>query len=127
MPLTAEKPTSAYILSLMGGIVIIISGAIIAVIGAGLTSQLGGIGGLIGVFGMITGILVITGAVMMNSRPEQHTVWGIIVVVFSFLSLIGALGGFLVGFVLGLIGGIMGIIWKPSVVQATQEEFSFQP
>lgn len=126
MAQTAGKPTVASILSLIGGIIIIIFGAFFAIVGAGLTSQIGGVGGLFGLFGMVTGVLVIIGAVKMRSRPEQHIIWGVVVIAFSILSWIGSLGGFGIGFIIGLIGGILGILWKPSVVQPAPEEFSTQ-
>jgi len=64
-----------------------------------------------GLMGIIFGVLVITGALMLYSMPVQHSTWGILIVVFSTLSLM-ATGGLLVGFILGFIGGILGITWK---------------
>lgn len=76
-------------------------------------------GGAAGLLGMIWGTLIIIGAVMLYSRPQQHNTWGIIVLVFSLLSWIGAAGGLIIGFLLGLVGGILGVIWKLPVVQQT--------
>jgi len=70
--------------------------------------------GVIGVFGLIFGAVVIIGAVMLNKKPAEHSTWGTVIVVFSVLSIFGsAMGGFGVGLILGLIGGILGITWKP--------------
>ena len=108
-----EKPTAAFVLSLIGGIFIILGGIFLAVLGAAVTFFFGGIGGIFGILGIIWGIIVIIGAVMLNSNTEQHTTWGVIVLVFSIVSWFGALGGFFIGFLLALIGGILGITWKP--------------
>ena len=58
---------------------------------------------------------MIISAFMLNRKPEQHSTWGILIVLFSVLSMLGgAMGGFGVGLVLGLIGGILAITWKPT-------------
>jgi len=59
-------------------------------------------------------ILVLVGAVMLYVNPEKSKTWGVIVLVFSIISLFFALGGFIVGMILGIIGGALGIAWKPS-------------
>jgi len=119
-----EKPTAAFVLSLVSGIFIIIGGLVAAVISAvisgafGVIPGLGRLGGLIiilGVLGFVFGIIVIVGAIMINSGvPEKVKTGSIIVLVFSILSLfVGGTGGFIIGFILGLIGGILGLTWKP--------------
>ena len=70
---------------------------------------------MFGSYGMLCGIGMMIGGTMMDRRPKEHTIWGAIVVVFSFLSL-GATGGLLIGFFLGLLGGLLGITWRPHVV-----------
>jgi len=89
-----ERPTTAFILSLIGGIIVLLSG-------------------LVYPMGILWGLFIIIGAVMMNSRPEQHMLWGIMVLVFSILSLVDAEGGFFIGFISAFIGGLNGILWKP--------------
>ncbi len=70
--------------------------------------------GAMGILGLIFGAIVIISALMLNSRPEQHSTWGSVIVLFSVLSIFGsAMGGFGVGLVLGLIGGVLAITWKP--------------
>lgn len=112
-----ESPTAAFVLSLIGGIFVLLAGVVIGVIGFALTLPLGGFGAALGLLGIAWGVIIIIGAVMMNSRPEQHTMWGVIVLVFSFVSFVGAIGGFFIGFLLALIGGILGITWKPTQPQ----------
>ncbi len=57
---------------------------------------------------LISGIIVIIGAVMLNARPAEHLAWGTIVLVFSLISFTG-MGGFFVGALLGIIGGALAI------------------
>lgn len=119
-----ERPTTAFILSLVGGIFIVIGGLVAAIISAiigeviDVIPGLGWLGGLVivlGVLGLVFGIIVIVGAIMINSGvPEKVKTGSIIVLVFSILSLfVGGTGGFVIGFILGLIGGILGLTWKP--------------
>jgi len=76
--------------------------------------MMGGFGwGMFGLLGLIFGIIVVISAIMLNSRPEEHTMWGTIIVIFSVLSIFGsAMGGFGIGLVLGIIGGVLAITWK---------------
>jgi len=70
--------------------------------------------GFMGILSLIFGIIVIISGVMLYSRPSKHTTWGVVIVVFSALSVLGSMmGGFGVGVLLGLVGGILAITWKP--------------
>jgi len=71
-----------------------------------------GIVGAIGLFGLVSGILVLVSAVLPRVYPSQRETWGILILVFSVLSFFG-LGGFVVGAILGIIGGILALRWKP--------------
>lgn len=132
--MTEEKPTAAFILSLLAGIFILLGGGMMTMMGSwlgnyGMMSYYGRWGGMMGtgfgmlrfafgamgVVGLIFGAIVIISALMLNSKPEQHQTWGSLIVLFSALSIFGsAMGGFGVGLVLGLIGGILAIMWKPT-------------
>ncbi len=137
-----ERPSTAFLLSLIAGIFILLGGGMMSMIGSywfpgpygfgmmggfrgwgGMVGYgypgygyglMGGLGfGLIGILGLIFGAIVIISAIMLNSKPEQHSTWGILIVAFSVLSVFGgAMGGFGIGLVLGLIGGILAITWK---------------
>jgi len=120
-----EKPTAAFALSLIAGILILLGGIFGAILGTiggvmvGAIPGFGWLGGLIvalGLLGLIFGILVIVGAVMINSGEQGKVKTGsIIVLIFSILSLFaGGTGGFVIGFILGLVGSILGLTWKPS-------------
>ena len=111
------------VLSLIGGIFILIGGAILATAGSfisglGTIAGFGAVGNtllILGIVGVIFGLLVIVGGVMMYVNPAKHTMWGVIVLVLSILSWVTAIGGLVIGFLLGLIGGILGLVFKPSM------------
>ena len=65
--------------------------------------------------GIISGIIIVVGAVMMNSSMRSRVRTGAILVLI--LTIIGAfftVGGFVIGFILALIGSILGLTWKPT-------------
>jgi hypothetical protein len=145
LPEKEERPTAAFILSLLGGIFILLGGGMRSLFGFGGWGMMGNYGGYgyggyrgwggmmsgypgygygmmgigfgaFGILGLIFGAIVIVSAIMLNRKPEQHSTWGILIVLFSVLSMLGgAMGGFGLGLVLGLIGGILAIIWKPTL------------
>jgi hypothetical protein len=69
------------------------------------------VGGL-GAFGLISGIIVLTSAVMLQANPSKRRTWGVLILVFSVLSFLGT-GGLVVGAILGIAGGVMALTWKP--------------
>ena len=91
-------------------------------VGAAVIFFLLGAGGIFGLWAVICGVAMIMGGVMMNSHPDQHVAWGVVVLIFSILSL-GGLGGLGVGFILGLAGGALGIAWRPPLASAVQTPF----
>jgi len=110
-----EKPTAAFVLSLIGGILVLLGGLLWAAIGAFVAIFLGSVGALFGIFA-IFGIIIIIGAIMMYSQPRSAKTWGIIVLILGVISLLGivtTLGG-----LLSLIGGILAIVWKPRAPEA---------
>jgi len=129
-----EKPTAAFVLSLLAGILIVV-GAGTSMIWfwsggptwGGVRGMMGMMGGMMtvmgfggfgfflgmGALGLVSGIIVLLGAVMLHSQPHQAYTWGIIILVFSVLSLFG-MGGFIVGSILGVVGGALALIWKPT-------------
>jgi hypothetical protein len=120
----AEKryPSIAVILSIIGGILILISGLVlfgVDIVGA---SVIPGVGvSLIlgaGVWGIICGIIVIVAGYMVSSRLMSHSTYGIIVLIFSILIFVES-GGYIIGGVLGIIGGLWAIFWKPKMETVT--------
>ncbi len=121
----------AFILSLLGGILILIAGgmfSMMAFMGGsyfGMMNFFGGMmGGYMGMMGsvgvplmfmpgfglasIVAGVIVLVGAGMLWTRPTEHRAWGIVIIVFSLASYVG-MGGFWVGGVIGLAGGIVAL------------------
>jgi ABC-type phosphate transport system permease subunit len=73
-----------------------------------------GLGFLLWAF-LIFGIIIIIGAVMINSNPSSTHSWGVVKLILGVLSLLGvvtALGG-----ILAIIGGTFALTWKPKPEQ----------
>jgi len=62
------------------------------------------------VVGVIFAVLVLIGAILIYI-PGKEVVGGILVIIFSLLSVITG-GGFLIGLILGIIGGALGLAKK---------------
>jgi len=117
-----DKPTAAMVLSLIGGIFVIIGGAFIAFIGSLIGSlNVAGSGSAsstalaLGIVGVIMGLIMVVGAFMMYSKPTSAKMWGVIVLILSIISWVTAAGGLFIGFLLGLIGGILALTFKPAM------------
>ncbi|MCW4031953.1 MAG: DUF6114 domain-containing protein [Candidatus Bathyarchaeota archaeon] len=118
---SSKKPEAAFALSLIAGIIFLINGALLGAVGsfiapfipgASETALVTGILSTLMVVGIILGIIVIVAALMLYRNPAQKTMWGIIILVLSIVSVfIG--GGFGIGLILGIIGGILALRWKP--------------
>ena len=118
-----EKPTAAFVLSLVGGMFYLLVGLIVAAASAligGIASlagyaSYGGAIAAVGGIGLVCGILMVVGAVMMNSSSKSRVrLAAIIVLVFTLVGAIFTAGGFVIGFILALIGSILGLTWNPS-------------
>lgn len=131
------SPGTAFALSLIGGILMLVSGGLSSMwfmsgsqdfggMMGGFGGMMGGYGGMMGGFGvpfgfmsglsllgLVSGILVIIGALMLNTRPAEHGTWGTIILIFSIISLLG-MGGFFIGAILGIIGGALALSWRPA-------------
>ncbi|MGC8613613.1 MAG: Rieske 2Fe-2S domain-containing protein [Conexivisphaera sp.] len=110
-------PRTAYTLSLVAGILMIVSSAVEAVIVVPffmVAHEFFSIAPLEGaaLFGLISGIIVMVSATMLRSRPAEGTTWGILIIVFSIFSFFG-MGGFVVGAILGIIGGAFALSQAP--------------
>lgn len=75
-----------------------------------------GLGGIFGLAGIVFGIVVIVSSVMLYNKPDDHSKWGLLILIFSVLSIFGsAMAGFGVGLILGVLGGIFALTWKPPI------------
>lgn len=60
---------------------------------------------------LVCGIVVLIGAIMLNTRPFEHVSWGIIILIFSIVSFVG-MGGYFIGAVLGIAGGAIALSYR---------------
>jgi len=107
----ADKPTAAFVLSLIGGIIMLVI-AILATVG--LSFLLGSGGAIIGIVGVVFGLIVIIGGVMLYQNPASHTMWGVIILVLAIIDFPG-LWGFGIGSLLAFIGAILALVYKPAM------------
>ena len=127
-----NKPTAAYILSLLGGIIGLLASLLIIAAGAVAYMVVNSLGNIdvgnalydlslnfaffgepailigFGVWALITSILLIVFAGKLKSHPLEHTKWGALILVFSLIGF----GGWL-----GFIGGILALVYKPIPAQ----------
>lgn len=122
-----DRPETAFILSLIAGLLIIVGGVIMILLmsmGFWWMGMYGGHYSMMGftaanfgllyallLFGIVCGAIVIVSSAMLYRQPGQHSIWGAIILAFSLLSLIG-MGGFFVGAVVGIVGGTLAITWS---------------
>jgi len=114
-------PRTAYLLSLIGGILIVLYALLEAVEAVVYSSKINalvpGASGLLAILatvGLVAGIIVVVGAFQLKSRPESRKGWGVMILLFSLVSFVGG-GGLFIGLILGLVGGIMALTWNPPV------------
>ncbi len=133
-----RKPTTSFILSLIGGAIVFITG----IVGLAWFGQngpnWGGFGGwrsgmmsgyhnfvgagqysffsIISLLGVFSGAAIIAGAIMLRIRPQDHLIWGILILVFALVSFVD-MGGYFVGALLGIIGGAFAISYQPRTSQ----------
>src|SRR5437899_8217809 len=113
----AEKPTAAFVLSLIGGIFILL-GAIVVMALASVIGSFMVLGGgdpnivyIYGAVGVIFAILVLVGAGMLWMKPQQHVAWGVLVLLFSLFRTRTTAGLFIV-LPLGLVRWSLGSDWQ---------------
>ena len=60
------------------------------------------------IVGIVSGSMVIIGAIMIYAQPLHIRKWGMLIWFFSSLSFFG-IGGFIIGGILGIIGGFLAV------------------
>lgn len=70
------------------------------------------------IIGIVSGAIIIMGALALISNPKQSQTWGALILIFSLMGLMG-LGGFLIGSLLGIVGGILAITWRTQMEKPT--------
>jgi hypothetical protein len=115
-----KRDTLAFTFSLAGALLILIQGLVRIFRGAAITFLgsdeirrriLVGLAlTIVGAIAVVFAILVIIGALLIYN-PGTQVVGGVIVIIFSALSIIVG-GGWLIGLILGIIGGVLCLIKK---------------
>ena len=133
---TNPGPTTSYILSLIGGLIVLLyslmSIAMFALYGpywSGIGGWMSGMMGnyhnfmgiygastefmaVISILGLVSGVIMVIGATMLRAHPQEHVMWGTVIIIFSAISFVG-MGGFFIGALLGIIGGAFAISYRP--------------
>lgn len=132
---TTAYPKTGAIVALVGGMIIILGGALFLGVAtyviphlnlsnvtvpqgfdrANLPKLISGVLTVMGGFGIVCGAVVLISSTMLLAKVGQRRTWGVLILVFSVLSFLG-LGGFVAGAVMGIIGGVLVLRWKPPAV-----------
>jgi hypothetical protein len=130
--------TLAFVISLVGGLIVLVFSLVNLVwFGSG-TPSWGGFGntmsGMMGSYhnfmgsygdsssfftaismvSFVCGVIVLMSALVLRIHPQEHVIWGIVIVVFSAVSFVG-MGGYFVGAAFGIIGGAIALTYKPII------------
>jgi hypothetical protein len=115
-----QQPTAAFVLSLLAGLWMLAAGSMMGGFGWGMMGGWRRTGGWMwgqgfGVwwpwFAVVGGIIVLVGAVMLYTKPEQRRTWGTVILVASALNFLLGMMGLLAG-TLGVIGGVLALSTK---------------
>lgn len=98
----------------MGGVLLLLSGLIIAYVPMQFATELLLVGGSFTFIGLLFAALVFLTGVFALMRPDLSRELGILGVTMSILSIFGALGGLVVGMLIGIVGGNLCVAWQPS-------------
>jgi hypothetical protein len=112
------RPVPAAVLTILGGLLILAVGAIIALVGVFVLFFAAPFAGFFFV-GVVVGALLILDGILMLVVPSLRVVWGILAIVLGVVSLPFALGGLLIGFLLVLVGGLLAMARGPRVPVTT--------
>jgi hypothetical protein len=115
-----NKPTAAYWLSLIGGILGLLASLGVLAVSLLVGALTLGFGFLftapLGIWMLISSIIVMVAAGRLKANPIEHTKWGAIILIFSIIGVLGVIGA-----LLAFIGGILAIVYKPVSVGAAPQ------
>lgn len=95
----------------VGAALLIVGGVIVGYVPVQFAMELLLIGGVSTMIGVGIAALITLAGIVALLRPGLAPLMGVAGIVLSFLSVVGALGGFLVGLVVTQVGGILCIVW----------------
>lgn len=111
------KPVTAFVLSMVGGVFILLGGAFEFYFSffysqVAFPPRFGDELAVLGAIGIGVGVLAIVFAVLLYLYPQHHALFGGLILVASVVSAV-SYWGFLIGLVLGVVGGVLAIAWVP--------------
>ncbi len=98
---------------MLGSSLLVLGGLLIGYVPVQFTSELMLIGGAFTILGMMFAVLVMFCGLSALAKPELSSIFGVLGIALSTLSLFGALGGLFVGMMVGTMGGILCYAWEP--------------
>ncbi len=128
--------TLAFVVSLVGGLIVLIFSLVNLVwfgsnapnwggFGDYMRSMMGGYHNFMGTYASSTGfftavsiasfvcgVIVLMSALVLRIHPQEHVLWGAVIMAFSAISFVG-MGGYFVGAGFGIIGGALALTYKP--------------
>lgn len=96
----------------LGGLLLILSGLIIAYVPMQFATELLLVGGSFTFVGLLFAALVFLTGLFALMRPDLSRELGILGITMSILSIFGALGGLVVGMLVGIVGGNLCVAWR---------------
>jgi len=66
----------------------------------------------VSIVSFVCGVIVVFGSLVLRIHPGEHRLWGAVIIVFSAISFIG-MGGYFVGAIFGVLGGVLALTYKP--------------
>jgi len=115
-----ERPLSAFILSLLGSMFVIV-GTVLGFVLSGPYRLPGDLTTILASVSLALGILMLTMTMLLYVRPELHVAWGVTILVFASASITSVFSGYgglglgVIGMVLGIVGGSLAIAWRPGM------------
>ena len=110
-----------------GGVLLMLAGLIIGWVPIQFATELAVIGGAFTVIGLVFAVMVFLTGAFVLARPGMSTIFGVLGIALSILSLVGALGGLFVGMLIGIAGGNLCIAWQNPNPEATTTTSSSTP
>lgn len=74
------------------------------------------------ILGILFGGLILLLSILAYFYPNLSTLFGILTIFLSVLSIMGALGGFLIGTIIGIIGGAMMVGWSSETISVSSDK-----
>jgi hypothetical protein len=106
-----------------GGVLVLLGGLIIGIIPAELALTFALVPSMFMFAGLVFAIFVILCGVFALLRPDFAEFFGAAAILLSIASIVGALGGFGIGMMFGVLGGAMCVAWEdPRETESTSDE-----